>query len=39
MVNPGETGFASAYPDILKVLKSKWGIDHKDDDLIGIRAR
>jgi len=39
VVNPGETGFASAYPNILKVLKSKAGIDHKDDDLIGIRAR
>jgi len=39
VVNPGETGFVSAYPNILKVLKSKWNIDHEDNHLIGIRVR
>jgi hypothetical protein len=39
VVNPGDTGFASAYPNILTVLKSKWNIDHSDDDLIGLRFR
>jgi hypothetical protein len=37
VVNPGDTGFASAYPNICTLLKKKWNVDHSDDDLIGLR--
>jgi hypothetical protein len=37
VINPGQTGYASAYDTFLKVLKSKWNIDHSDDGLIGLR--
>jgi hypothetical protein len=35
--NPGDTGYASAYDNFVKVLKSKWNIDHSEDGLIGLR--
>jgi hypothetical protein len=37
VVNPFDTGYISAYPNLLGVLKSKWNISHRDEDLIGIR--
>jgi len=39
VTNPYDTGLARAYPNILNVLKKKWDIDHRDEDLIGIRER
>ena len=39
VVSPFDTGYASAYSNILAVLKNKWGIDHQDENLIGIRVR
>jgi hypothetical protein len=39
VVNPGDTGFASAYPNLCSLLANKWKIEHSDDDLIGIRVR
>jgi hypothetical protein len=39
VVNPGDTGFASAYPNMCTLLRNKWNVDHCDDDLIGIRVR
>jgi hypothetical protein len=39
VVNPGDTGRSSAFPNICKLLKNKWNIDHNIDDLIGIRER
>lgn len=39
VVNPGDTGFTCAYPNICALLKNKWNVDHCDDDLIGIRVR
>ena len=39
VTNPSDTGYASAYPNLLTLLKKKWNIEHKDDDLIGIRVR
>jgi len=39
VVNPFDTGYASAYPNLLAVLKSKWNIEHQDEDLIGVRVR
>jgi hypothetical protein len=34
-----DTGYESAYPNLLAVLKSKWNIEHSDEDLIGFRVR
>jgi hypothetical protein len=39
VVNPGDTGFASAYPNLCALLRNKWNIKHSDEDLIGIRVR
>jgi hypothetical protein len=40
VVNPLDTGFSSAYPNMCKVLLHKWNIAHNaEEDLIGIRER
>lgn len=39
VVNPGDTGYVSAFPNLFSVLANKWNIEHSDDDLIGIRVR
>jgi hypothetical protein len=39
VINPSDTGFASAYPNMCTLLQNKWNIRHSDEDLIGIRAR
>lgn len=39
VVNPGDTGYARAYPNLLTLLQNKWNIEHNDDDIIGIRVR
>jgi len=36
VINPGDTGFESAYPNNIQVLKNKWGIDHEKSTLIGV---
>jgi hypothetical protein len=39
VVNPNDTGYMSAYPNLLALLAKKWDIKHSDDDLIGVRVR
>jgi hypothetical protein len=39
VVNPGDTGFTCAFPNLCSLLKNKWNIDHDIDDLIGLRER
>ena len=39
VVNPGDTGYASAFPNVCELLMKKWKIDHEQSVLIGIRAR
>jgi hypothetical protein len=39
VVNPSDTGYTSAFPNLCEVLKNKWNIDHKIDDLIGFIPR
>jgi hypothetical protein len=39
VINPNDTGFASAYPNICNLLRNKWNIEHRDEDLIGLRVR
>lgn len=39
VVNPYDTGFASAYPNLCALLQNKWNIDHERSQLIGIRER
>lgn len=36
VINPADTGFTSAYPNFLTLLKNKWGIEYRDEDLIGV---
>ena len=38
VVNPFDTGYTSAHPNLLAVLKAKWNIEHRDEDLIGLRV-
>lgn len=37
--SPGQTGMKSAYIDVLKILEQRWGVEHKDENLIGLRER
>ena len=39
VVNPFDTGFVSAYPNLCNMLRKKWDIDHERSWLIGIRRR
>jgi hypothetical protein len=40
VVNPNDTGFRWAYPNMCTLLLNKWNIDHNEiDDLIGSRVR
>lgn len=39
VVNPSDTGYNSAYPNLCDLLKKRWNIEHRDEDLIGFRAR
>jgi|SRR5208337_536895 len=39
VVNPSDTGYNSAYPNLCELLKNKWHIDHSDEDLIGFIVR
>lgn len=39
VINPWDTGFASAYPNFCVLLKNKWNITHTDEGLIGLRPR
>jgi hypothetical protein len=39
VINPGDTGFNSAYPNTCDLLKNKWKIDHARSILIGFRPR
>jgi hypothetical protein len=39
VVNPGDTGYVSAHPNLCELLKKKWNIVHDIDDLIGLRVR
>ena len=39
VVNPSDTGFTSAYPNLCSLLQNKWNIDHNQSVLIGMRAR
>jgi hypothetical protein len=39
VVNPADTGYNSAYPNVCELLKNKWGIDHEKSILIGLRPR
>jgi hypothetical protein len=39
VVNPADTGFIYAYPNLCKLLKKKWNIDHEQSILIGMRVR
>jgi hypothetical protein len=39
VINPADTGFNSAYPNVCDLLRSKWKIDHEKSVLIGMRGR
>jgi hypothetical protein len=39
VVNPSDTGYNSAFPNLLELLSKKWNIDHEQSTLIGLRAR
>jgi hypothetical protein len=39
VVNPGDTGYVSAYPNFTTLLQKKWNIDHEKSVVIGIRVR
>jgi hypothetical protein len=39
VINPGDTGFTSAYPNLCDLLQRKWNVDHELSVLIGIRPR
>jgi len=39
VVNPGDTGYAVAYPHLSTLSKNKWKVDHSDDEIIGLRVR
>jgi hypothetical protein len=39
VINPADTGFRSAYPNLCGLLGQKWNIDHEQSTLIGMRVR
>lgn len=39
VVNPSDTAFNSAYPNLCGLLANKWNIDHEQSILIGMRVR
>jgi hypothetical protein len=39
VVNPADTGFNSAFPNLCDLLKRKWNIEHEQSILIGARVR
>jgi hypothetical protein len=39
VINPGDTGFTSAYPNFTNLLLRKWGVNHEESILIGMRVR
>lgn len=39
VVNPSDTGYNSAFPNLLELLSKKWNIDHEKSILIGARER
>jgi hypothetical protein len=39
VVNPADTGFIYAYPNLCNLLTKKWNVDHEQSILIGIRER
>lgn len=39
VLNPADTGFNSAYPNLCNLLNKKWSINHEQSILIGMRVR
>lgn len=37
--SPGQTAFTSVYVNVVKILKERWAVEHRDENLIGVRSR